>query len=221
MQLYSWARRTHEENVTSISFRQSSLLAPRLAKADCGEIRICDATSFVDDMPVTRCAIKAGDSAITIDPLSSQGVQTALGTAIHAAVVLNTILDRPEHADLAMDYYRRRIFESASFHALAAGELYCKQREFTPSTFWNERASNHRPIEQHRRSSLASLGQRVQVSSRATFAPVATATDRYVIQANGVELDGTVYPRVGNFNVSDLLQSATRPMVAKDLLQHW
>ena len=141
---------------------QSSLLAPRLAKADCGELCICDATSFVDEMPVTCCSIKAGDAALTIDPLSSQGVQTALGTAIHAAVVLNTVLDRPGQADLAMDFYSRRILESATFHARATGELYRKQNEFAPHSFWNERAKGHAPFEQHRKSSLASLEQRVQ-----------------------------------------------------------
>lgn len=107
--------------------RQSNLLSTRLDRNQCGEIRLCDATALLDDMPVTDCSIKAGDSVLTIDPLSSQGVQTALGTALHAAVVINTILDRPEHSYLAMDFYRRRVGDSARFYARASAQSYHKQ----------------------------------------------------------------------------------------------
>lgn len=201
--------------------RQSRLLASPIAKADCGELRICDATPFLDEMPVTRCSIKAGDSAITIDPLSSQGVQTALGTALHAAVVINTILDRPEQADLAMDFYHRRIVESDRFHRRATGELYREQSEFVPSKFWNERAATCSSVAQHRRPSLVTLDQQVQISPHARFAPIATVTDKYVVHSSGIELDGAVYGRVGDFSLADLLRTITHPILARDLVGHW
>ena len=149
--------------------RQSRFLSRRLAGARCGEISVCDATSFLDQMPVTDSSIKAGDSVLTIDPLSSQGVQTALGTALHAAVVINTILDRPEHAELAMDFYRRRVTDSARFHARVSAQSYHEQWQFARSEFWRARAVNFSSTEKHPSPPLSSLDQYVCVSGRATF----------------------------------------------------
>jgi flavin-dependent dehydrogenase len=55
-------------------------------------IAVCDASAFVDEDPVSEHAIKVGDAAIALDPLSSQGVQAALRSAVQAAVVVHTIL---------------------------------------------------------------------------------------------------------------------------------
>jgi flavin-dependent dehydrogenase len=201
--------------------RHSHLLSARLTKGDCGEVRICDATSFLDEIPVTNDSIKAGDSAISIDPLSSQGMQTALGTALHAAVVINTVLDRPEDTELALDFYRQRISESSKFHAQVAGDLYREQNEFAPDPFWKARATNFNLMDSRRKSPPVALEQRVQICALARIIPHAMVNDRYIVQSNAVELNGTKYGRLGNFSIPTLLDVAIRPIFTKDLLQHW
>jgi flavin-dependent dehydrogenase len=201
--------------------RTSRLLGPRLERAQCGELRVCDATAFLDKSPVTRCSIKVGDAAITIDPLSSQGVHTALGTALHASVVINTVLDFPERTNIAMGFYRDRVAESAKFHARAACELYREQSEFAPTRFWIERAVNTDPLGRRQLNRLPSLDRHVRVSSRVAFVPLATVTDQYVVEAIGVELFGRIYGRVGNASVPALLKAVKHPIAAKDLVHRW
>lgn len=200
---------------------QSTLLSPRLKDSVCGEICACDATSTLSEEVVSPCSIKVGDAALTIDPLSSQGVQTALGTAIHAAIVINTILDRPGDTDMAMGFYRRRVSESAQFHARAAAQQYGEQWLFSPSPFWQRRIAVDGAREHRLSGRLATLDQPVRVSPRAAFIPVATATEKYVAKAEGIVLEGEVFCRLGEHSVSKLLSQVIDTMPAREVLQNW
>jgi hypothetical protein len=82
--------------------RQSKLMAKRIAHGRCGNLRACAATSFLDECPVSDHFIKIGEAALSIDALSSQGVQTPISTALHAAVVINTMTDRPGDTPLTI-----------------------------------------------------------------------------------------------------------------------
>src|SRR5262249_46371375 len=104
-----------------------TLLNRRLGGGGRGRVIVREATAFLDRSPVGSNFLKVGDSAITIDPLSSQGLQVSIGTALHAAVVIHTMIDRPEDGELAMEFYRARLRESAEFHARAAAQFYSEQ----------------------------------------------------------------------------------------------
>jgi hypothetical protein len=201
--------------------RQSSLLSARLRDGVCGGIYARDATSFLDEDIVTPCSIKVGDAALTIDPLSSQGVHTAIGTAIHAAIVINTILDRPGDTDMAMDFYRRRVAESAHFHARTAAQQYREQWLCSPSPFWQRRTAVNGTVERRVSIRLATLDQPVCLSRRAAFSPVATATEKYVVESEGIVLDGEVFCRLGEHSVAKLLAQITDTMPAREVLQTW
>jgi flavin-dependent dehydrogenase len=209
-----------KENYLNLIY-QSKLLWPRLRGGACGEISACDATSFLDEDVVTPDSIKVGDAALTIDPLSSQGVQTAIGTALHAAIVINTILDRPSDTDMAMDFYRRRVTESAQFHADTAAQQYREQWVDSASPFWQRRVAVNRARERRSSARLTSLDQPVCVSPRAAFVPVATATEKYVIERDGIMFDGELFCRLGEHSVSELLSQVTDMMPAREVLQNW
>ena len=200
---------------------RSKLLSPRLREGACGEVCACDATSFLDEKIVTPDSIKVGDAALTIDPLSSQGVQTAIGTAIHGAIVINTILDRPGETETAMDFYRRRVVDSAQFHAHTAAQQYWEQWTISPSSFWRKRATLDAAPEGRTSTGLTSLDQPVCVSRRATFTPVATATEKYVVESDGVVLDGEIFCRLGEHSVSGLLSQISDTMPAREVLRNW
>jgi flavin-dependent dehydrogenase len=209
-----------KENYINL-MHQSTLLSPRMREGVCGEICVCDATSFLDKDVVSPSSIKVGDAALTIDPLSSQGVHTAIGTAIHAAIVINTILDRPSDTEIAMDFYRRRIADSAQFHAHTAAQQYREHWTVSQSSFWRKRATSDAARERRTSIRLTTLDQPVAVSRRATFTPVATATEKYVVESNGVVLDGEVFCRLGEHSVSALLSQISYTMPARDVLQNW
>ncbi|MBD0327480.1 MAG: tryptophan 7-halogenase, partial [Pyrinomonadaceae bacterium] len=119
---------------------RSELLSDCLKGSRIGPVRGCDATTFYDDALATADTIKVGEAAFSIDPLSSQGVQTAIGSALHAAVVLHTILQHPGDISLALEFYRLRQLESVALHARAAGRFYSEAAHLKTGEFWQARA---------------------------------------------------------------------------------
>jgi hypothetical protein len=182
-------------------------------------VRICDATPFADHMPVTAASIKVGDAALSIDPLSSQGVQTAIGTALHAAVVLNTLMDRPDDADLAMDFYRSRIRASADFHAAAASDFYRRQASFDGAPFWQKRAPEQAPPPT---PGLPAPTSHVALAPDVQFAPVAVAEASHIARRDGVKLRGKTFAFLGEgIAVAPLLKQIDAPMSAFDVVRRW
>jgi hypothetical protein len=188
------------------------------------EQKVCDATPFLDGEPVDERSIKVGDAAITIDPISSQGVQTAIGTALHAAAVIHTILDRPHDRALAMDFYRRRLSHSAEFHSGAAAGFYREQFEACATEFWCARAkadprSTSKP---HRRNTTPPTPcARVQISPRVRLVDLAVSDGCHIFPEEAVELDGNAVVFIAAMKLRDLLQSARHPVPVPELIGRW
>lgn len=200
--------------------RSSRLVGPRLRGASrSGDIRICDASPFVDRSPITSSSLKVGDAAIAIDPLSSQGVQTAIGTALHAAVVLNTIMDRPADADLALEFYRSRVLGSADFHAAAAADFYRRQAEGGASDFWRKRMPREPPKPPPTELSPTA---RVTLARGLRFAPVAVADEAYVTRRDGVRRAEKSYAFVGDgYPIAAMLRQIEGPTPALEVVRRW
>ncbi|HEV3004647.1 MAG TPA: FAD-dependent oxidoreductase [Pirellulales bacterium] len=107
--------------------------------------RICDATCYASTVSVAANWIKVGESSFSIDPLSSQGVQTAIASGLTAAAVVNTLLVRPQNAPLAIAFYRDNQRAAVERHAHHAAEIYRRQAAVRSSPFWQSRARCERP----------------------------------------------------------------------------
>ncbi|MCU1328645.1 MAG: hypothetical protein JWN34_4015 [Bryobacterales bacterium] len=198
--------------------RESKMLWPRLRDAEIrGKIFACDATPYEDECPVTANSIKVGDAALSIDPLSSQGVQTAIGTAIHAAVVLNTILENPAAAEFAMDFYRSRLAASADFHTRAAAAFYRDQCANLATPFWSRRARN---AEDAPRTDVHP-NTIVRISPDLEFAKVAIAENAQIVPEDGVKLRGKSFAFVDGRSVHSLLKQLDRPLSAQAVVTRW
>ena len=81
-----------------------------------------------------------GDAGLFIDPLSSEGVQTAMASAITGAAVINTILRRPADAPSALTFYRDAQNNAYSTHYRQSAEYYDQERRWPDSTFWSRRS---------------------------------------------------------------------------------
>ncbi|HSR50035.1 MAG TPA: FAD-dependent monooxygenase [Acidobacteriota bacterium] len=103
-------------------------------------VEACDATSTADLDPVNFCWIKLGEAALSIDPLSSQGVQAAIRSGLQGAATVHTILSRPRDARWARRFYRDRCREAVEFHQQLTARYarLCLHRWNT--SFWRERA---------------------------------------------------------------------------------
>lgn len=133
-------RRTHPVSATyhDLISRSGLLSACRDARL-CGPVRVTDATPYLDSDSIGPCTIKVGDAALALDPLSSSGVQKAINTALVGAVVVNTLLRRPEYAEAATRFYRCKLAGSSDRHRRWAAKYYAMACQAGP--FWQTRAA--------------------------------------------------------------------------------
>jgi flavin-dependent dehydrogenase len=108
-------------------------------------IQAADATPYIDEECVTHCTIKVGDAALSIDPLSSSGVQKAIQAALSGAVVINTLIRKPESSQVAMQFYRSSLADASERHSNWAGEYYSAAAATRNAEFWRQRASRSSP----------------------------------------------------------------------------
>ena len=203
---------------------ESRLLGPALKHAEvCTEIRVCDSTSFDDPSPVSATWIKVGDAALAIDPLSSQGVQTAIGTSLHAAAVLNTIIENPEDTGLAIGFYAARLAESASFHSQAVSRFYQEQYASCGETFWQKRADHFSAkIGLTRPSGRLAPNSILRLTPSLEFAPVAVVKGARVVRENGIKYGSktAAYVEDGRL-IAGLLRELVQPIAAVELVKRW
>jgi hypothetical protein len=100
-----------------------------------------DAASRCVHDPADENLLRVGDAAVSADPLSSQGIQTALTTGLQAAAVLNTWLRRPHCAAAADAFYRSRHAETVRRGEKNRREIYAEAARRLGTVFWQERSS--------------------------------------------------------------------------------
>lgn len=109
------------------------------AELEC-PVRAIDATPYLADAPVSGDMIRLGDAALSLDPLSSSGVQKAIQSALSGAIVANTILQRPSRSGAAMSFYRDSLARTAERHAQWSGGHYASAARTRRDAFWTARA---------------------------------------------------------------------------------
>src|SRR5271165_1862541 len=92
-------------------------------------------------------AIRLGDAALSIDPISSSGVQKAIQSALSGAIVANTLLRRPYAADLAMRFYRDQLSDASERHRRWAADHYGTIAANRGGQFWTERSKGREAAE--------------------------------------------------------------------------
>jgi flavin-dependent dehydrogenase len=120
---------------------RSALLYPCCAGEHAAPTQAYDATPFRISVPITVDRVSVGEAAFAIDPLSSQGVEAALGSALHAATVINTLSTHPERSDIALEFYRQRIADSVQLHSSASSAFYREASQIRHADFWSSRGA--------------------------------------------------------------------------------
>jgi flavin-dependent dehydrogenase len=97
---------------------------------DDSEPRIASANTSRLDSVIGADWLAVGDAAVSFDPLSSQGIITALESAIDAAeAIADGKLSR--YAEIVTDRYRKYLVERAQY--------YAAERRWPDSEFWHRR----------------------------------------------------------------------------------
>ncbi|WP_407150960.1 NAD(P)/FAD-dependent oxidoreductase [Bradyrhizobium sp. ORS 86] len=120
---------------------ESSLLRDCLRGRMEGRVRLHEASPHQSAICVTENSIKIGEASFSLDPLSSQGVQAAMNSGLQAAIVVHTMLTRPEDARAAMTFYRDSRKDTVERHRAAAARHYAAVAGMTSARFWHERAA--------------------------------------------------------------------------------
>jgi flavin-dependent dehydrogenase len=137
-----------KENVRASTLKDfyCSLLAETVQLEAClkgelmGPVHACDASIYRSEDIVDDNSIQIGEASYGIDPLSSQGVQMALQSAIQASIVVHTLLSEPGSHDAAIKFYTDQQEESVAANLRYAGEFYAEAMPFRSSGFWSKRA---------------------------------------------------------------------------------
>ena len=130
-----------------------------------GDVGVRDATPRIDDDPVTGNSIKIGDRALSLDPLSSQGLQWAIRSGVQAAAVINTVL-RGGEKPAAIEFYRNMHHHAVRLHRRLAGDVYASQ-SLSKSSFWDRRAGPRSSPQPMSSTVVLSAGARLRLSAEA------------------------------------------------------
>jgi len=102
-------------------------------------VRACDASSRYAQEPASSDFVRVGDANLSVDPLSSQGVQLAIAAGIQAAVVVNTLARCPENSEAAAGFYRDRQKEKIQQFAAKTAAFYQERAVVCDQPFWRRR----------------------------------------------------------------------------------
>jgi flavin-dependent dehydrogenase len=88
-----------------------------------------------------RGLLRVGDAAMAVDPLSGNGIFQSLSSASVAPAVINTWLGEPDGADLARDFYARRIEHVFLRFARTGRDFYRAETRWAGADFWRLRGA--------------------------------------------------------------------------------
>lgn len=208
----------------------SKLLRNCLAGELVSPVSACDATPHLVERPVTTSSIKVGEASLAIDPLSSQGVQAAIASAIQGSIVVHTILTRPENAAAALRFYGDRQRESAEYHQQIAAQYYFKQASVLDKPFWRERAGNVSEQMQRDYTAERKQGRTVFAEDRQfKVSEVVRFVETPCISGDLIRLTTAVtHPAferpmafIKNVEIAPLLRLIKKPQTGSEILRLW
>ena len=74
-----------------------------------GEVYGRTSNAVLCEANVGNSGIRVGDAAMAVDPRSGNGMFQALSSALQTPAVINTLIQCPERAELAKQFYEERV----------------------------------------------------------------------------------------------------------------
>lgn len=187
--------------------------------------RVRDATPRAASVVLTSRSLKAGDAALALDPLSSQGLQHALNNAGQSAVMVNTLLRRPENETMVRRFCEARHAEAIENHRNSCATFYGQQTRFS-SPFWTRRSA---PASLVQASTPPPSQRMIRMDAPIALAPAAEWRLEAVLAGDFIEevpvLHHTAVARPVGFIegvlLHDLLTPLTGQFTGRTLLERW
>lgn len=174
-------------------------------------------TSMLRDDLVSANAIRVGDAAMAVDPLSGNGIFQALSSALAAPAVINTLLRYPGDGALAQAFHRERVHHTFLRFARTGRDFYRLESDRSETRFWQARQGwpDDQPAHPETAPEFLGLHERpVLEGERIRSRPVAVTSDQPlgVWHVDGVELASLLrdLPEAADSRTSALLQRVQR-----------
>lgn len=206
---------------------KSKLLRSCLQGRLLSKINVCDASSYVDEEPISSNAIKVGEANFSIDPLSSQGVQSAMVSAFQASLAVHTQVTNPANTEAAIAFYGQRQRENVQQHERLSRRFYAAQNTYAPNPFWRDRTQVLSDFSQQAEFDLntAELHGQQRLKLAATVKLESTPLVENNIIAWGTALHHFTLQRpvvyLGGVAVAALLQRVAPGGQATEIITHW
>jgi flavin-dependent dehydrogenase len=189
----------------------------------------CDATTYFAEDPIGENFIRVGEASLTLDPLSSTGVEKAMQSGLQAAITLHTMLTRADRNELCVRFYWERQKETVTSHASWCGEFYSKVRRYAELPFWRERirVSPYAPADQDPVDVLVdvspSLSSRLKLSTEAELVEEACILGDEICSRPALSHPSLIRPVafVEGVEIAWLLNMVRRGTDLRRLLLHW
>ncbi|MEV1119813.1 NAD(P)/FAD-dependent oxidoreductase [Actinosynnema sp. NPDC049800] len=188
------------------------------------DVAVCHATAYRDDTPVTEDSVKVGEAAFTLDPLTSSGVDSALHSAMAAAVTVHTVLSDGDRA-AALAFYRDSRDRTSARHAGWTAAHYDRHQPHRDQPFWRRRAA---PPPDHRPTSPTPLTpdhlhRPVRLSPDAAVVPTPCPVGDLVTTRRALTHPALPTPvaHVADTELAPLLDYLDRTASLSDLLRAW
>jgi flavin-dependent dehydrogenase len=203
---------------------RSELLHNILSSRMTMPIFIRDATSRIADDLIDKDYIRIGDAAIAIDPLSSQGVQRALLSALQGAAAVHTIRINGD-SDAAIAFYRERQQYGAKKASYHAARLY-RDSLFNKRPFWLSRSglTEDAPLMRHAKPEMPdSLPPFVRLSDAVDIVSIPTLCGTVIKHAAALSHPQLEQPiaYVGEIALAPLVAEISNGSATGQLLQCW
>jgi 2-polyprenyl-6-methoxyphenol hydroxylase-like FAD-dependent oxidoreductase len=176
-----------------------------------------DATTYAADVVAEERLLRVGDASHSLDPLSSSGVRSAMQSALHASIVIHTILRHPDRAALALQFYETTQRAAVTEHTAWTRAFYAESR-FRDQPFWSRRAAPAAP------PSVLAAGDAVALAPAVTIEDVPCIVGDVIEPRRGVTGASVARPFVwiGGVEAARLLEPlANRAMSRDELFAHW
>ena len=205
---------------------QSKLLGDLTRRQMVSPVSVHDATCSLNKELIGNDFIRIGDAAVSIDPLSSQGIQAALLSAIQGGAAIHTLLSADHDPLPALEFYCERQQRAAKQAARNAARFYRTGTYCQGSSFWLRRSSLDEdvpnPVIGKPRSPIG-LQIRAGLSPALRIVDVPILSGSFITRAPALSHPSLDYPIafLGGAPVVPLINDATGASTADQILHRW
>jgi flavin-dependent dehydrogenase len=183
-----------------------------------------DATAGIAETLIGRDFIRVGDTAMSIDPLSSQGLQTAMLSAIQGSVVVHTMLTACSDSLAAIEFYRERRHAAFRQATSNAARIYgnCSRK----SSFWLRRRlpQERVPSAVPRAPEIAiPVTCRLRVAQALQIVECPVLVGAIITRASALRHPALEHPIAyrGNISIAPLVGEIDEPLTPDQILRRW